>query len=219
MAPSSIGSDAAPTQPRMEPKPRDGARPTVRAVRRPRREMTSARPRGSHTSPASSATRHRRFAVAALMEVATTYLGPLLLPRRALDFCFFPGGPPELPRGVLASPGFFGFAIADTLRSAKPRCLRKRALTPVFLPGHEARGIVVPQLEPQCSQCLPQRNRRHVAEDRCLVVSALQLVVRDLGAEVMDVVKADVPREELQDLGEPEIGASPQSGVRVRPLG
>ena len=48
---------------------------------------------------------------------ATTYLGPLVLPRRALDFCFLPGGPPELPRGVLASPCFFGFAMLGTLRS------------------------------------------------------------------------------------------------------
>src|SRR4051794_11745750 len=37
--------------------------------------------------------------------------------RRALDRCFLPGGPPELPRGVLESPGFFCLAMPDTLRS------------------------------------------------------------------------------------------------------
>ena|SRR6185503_14906492 len=45
------------------------------------------------------------------------YLEPPLPLRRALDRCFLPGGPPELPRGVLASPGFFCFAMLDTLRS------------------------------------------------------------------------------------------------------
>src|SRR5207248_6741133 len=30
-----------------------------------------------------------------------------LLDLRALRLCFFPGGPPGLPEGVLASPGFF----------------------------------------------------------------------------------------------------------------
>jgi hypothetical protein len=30
---------------------------------------------------------------------------------RALPRCFFPGGPPGLPDGVLASPGFFCFPM------------------------------------------------------------------------------------------------------------
>jgi hypothetical protein len=33
------------------------------------------------------------------------------LPFRARLRCFLPGGPPELPLGVLESPGFFIFAI------------------------------------------------------------------------------------------------------------
>jgi hypothetical protein len=35
-----------------------------------------------------------------------------LLDLRALRLCFFPGGPPGLPEGVLASPGFFCFPMA-----------------------------------------------------------------------------------------------------------
>jgi hypothetical protein len=38
------------------------------------------------------------------------YLRPLPL-LRALDLCFLPGGPPELPRGMLLSPGFLSLAI------------------------------------------------------------------------------------------------------------
>jgi hypothetical protein len=34
-----------------------------------------------------------------------------LLDLQALPFCFFPGGPPGLPVGVLASPGFFWFPM------------------------------------------------------------------------------------------------------------
>ena len=34
-----------------------------------------------------------------------------LLDLRALRLCFFPGGPPGLPEGVLASPGFFCFPM------------------------------------------------------------------------------------------------------------
>src|ERR687887_1860956 len=83
--------------------------------------------------------------------------------------------------------------------------------------GDEAPLTLIPQLEPGRAQTVPDRQSRHVVEDRVLVMRALQVVVRDLGAEVVDVVQADVAREELQHLRELEIAAAPQRGIGVAP--
>ena len=53
---------------------------------------------------------------------ATILPGPadyfrFLLDLRALLRCFFPGGPPSLPRGVLALPGFFFAPITSAYGS------------------------------------------------------------------------------------------------------
>jgi hypothetical protein len=40
---------------------------------------------------------------------------------RAFDRCFLPGGPPGPPRGMLASPGFFCFAMGPSLRAGVSR--------------------------------------------------------------------------------------------------
>jgi hypothetical protein len=60
--------------------------------------------------------------------------------------------------------------------------------------------------------------RAHLVEDRVLVVGTLQVVVRDARAEVVHVVQADVPREELQHLRQLEVGAAPQRRVGIAPV-
>jgi len=67
--------------------------------------------------------------------------------------------------------------------------------------GDQPLTAVVPELEPDGAQAIPQAQRGHLVEDRILVVGTLQVVVRDACAEVVHVVEADVPREELQPLG------------------
>ena len=54
-------------------------------------------------------------------------------------------------------------------------------------------------------------------EDLVLVVGALQVVVGDLGAQVVDVVEADVAGEELERLRQLQVGAAAQRRVRVAP--
>ena len=49
-------------------------------------------------------------------------------------------------------------------------------------------------------------------------MSALQVVVRDARVEVMDVVKADVSGEELEHLGQLQVGAAAQGGIGVVPI-
>lgn len=61
-----------------------------------------------------------------------------LLDLRALPRCFFPGGPPGLPDGVLASPGFFCFPIAAGYVSIDGFV---SAAAPVSLPTHAARDL------------------------------------------------------------------------------
>jgi len=55
-------------------------------------------------------------------------------------------------------------------------------------------------------------------EDRVVVVRALKVVVGDACAEVVDVMQADVAREELQELWQLQITAAAQRGVRVAPV-
>src|SRR4051794_19358874 len=64
--------------------------------------------------------------------------------------------------------------------------------TPRLGPGHEASGVLVVELEARRLDPVPEAQDRHVVEDRVVVVGALEVVVRDPGAEVMDVVEADV---------------------------
>jgi hypothetical protein len=55
-------------------------------------------------------------------------------------------------------------------------------------------------------------------EHRVRVVGALEVVVRDLGAQVVYVVQADVAGEELKRLGQLQVGAAAQRRVGVGPL-
>ena len=58
---------------------------------------------------------------------------------------------------------------------------------------------------------------RDVVEDRVVVVGALEVVIGDPWAEVVDVVQPDVAREELKDLWQLQVRAAPKSGRRVGP--
>src|SRR5437867_13241723 len=70
---------------------------------------------------------------------------------------------------------------------------------------HETSRIFIPQCETQRGQTLHKRDDGYAVKERILIVAALQAVVRNARAEVVDVVQADVPGEPSQDCGEPEI--------------
>ena len=102
-------------------------------------------------------------------------------------------------------------------RTNRSRCpwLRRG---PALPPRHQACSLFVPQLEANRAQPVPQRQARHRAEDRLLVVRVLQVVVGDLRIQVMDVVEADVAGEELQYAGQAKVRAPAQRGVREAPF-
>lgn len=54
---------------------------------------------------------------------------------------------------------------------------------------------LVPELQLHAPDPVPQRERRDLGEDRVGVVRVLEVVVGDPGAEVVDVVQADVAGE------------------------
>ena len=85
-------------------------------------------------------------------------------------------------------------------------------------PGQQAAASAVDHLEANRPQAVDNAEHRNVMEDRALVVGALEVVVGDLGAEMVDVMKADVAGEELEELRKLQVGASLQGGVGVAPL-
>src|SRR3712207_6141681 len=80
-----------------------------------------------------------------------------------------------------------------------------------------ASALLVPELEPGGPQGVANRQRRDVAEELELLMAALQVVVRDPRAEVVDVVVADVPAEPLQHLRQLEERAAADRRVGVVP--
>jgi hypothetical protein len=75
----------------------------------------------------------------------------------------------------------------------------------------------IPELEAHRSQTTSESENRHAIEHRVLVVRLLEVVVRNLCVEMMDVVQADVSGEEPQHLRELEIRAAIERGVDVAP--
>lgn len=65
----------------------------------------------------------------------------------------------------------------------------------------EATVLFVPEPEVERFQASAQGQWFYVAKERVGIVASLQIVIRDAGTQVMDVVKADVPGEPLQDPG------------------
>ena len=75
----------------------------------------------------------------------------------------------------------------------------------------------IPELEAGAAQRLAGREDGDLLEDLVLVVGALQVVVGDAGAQVVDVVEADVAGEELEGLRELQVAAAAQRRLRVVP--
>ena len=67
-------------------------------------------------------------------------------------------------------------------------------------------------------EAVPQGHHRSLPELRVLVVAALEPVVGDPGAQVVDVVQADVRGEPLEDLRELQEGRAEEGGVVVVPV-
>src|SRR5436305_14941927 len=51
---------------------------------------------------------------------------------------------------------------------------------------HEASALLVPELQAQGVEAVADRHHRRIAEDRLLLMRGAQVIVRDLGAEVVD---------------------------------
>ena len=72
----------------------------------------------------------------------------------------------------------------------------------------------VNQLETDRGDAVQHGQRRNFPKDRILVVRALQIVVRDLGAQMVDVVENDVAGEELERLRQLQVDF-PRSAASV----
>src|SRR5205085_11548287 len=96
--------------------------------------------------------------------------------------------------------------------------VRRTPLTAAgFGEGDEPRPVFVPELEAYGAESIPERQGRNVVEGRIVVVRSLQVVVRDPGVEVVQVMQADVPGEELKHLWQSEVGAAAQRRIGVAP--
>ena len=105
----------------------------------------------------------------------------------------------ELPRGRRSRPLLANVAgAARGARSARGPRMPSGHLVAAFAEAHEALAVLVPQLEPDRPDPVPQRERRHAWKIGVLVVGPLQVVVGDPRAQVVDVVVADVAGEELE---------------------
>src|ERR1700710_128103 len=87
-----------------------------------------------------------------------------------------------------------------------------------LVPGQQPAALRIDQLEADRAQAVADAEDRDVVEDLVLVVGPLEVVVGDLGAEVVDVVEADVAGEELEQLRQLQIGAALQGSVVVAPV-
>lgn len=80
---------------------------------------------------------------------------------------------------------------------------------PVLLPAKLARAVVadqlatlfIPETEGEGFQTGEQRDRLDALEQRVGAVASLEIVVRDARAQMVNVMRADVAREPLQDPG------------------
>ena len=75
-------------------------------------------------------------------------------------------------------------------------------------------ALLVPELQAHRADALPEGEDRDLVEDLVLVVRALEVVVRDARVQVVDVVQADVPGEELQRLRQLQVRAAPAARPR-----
>ena len=67
---------------------------------------------------------------------------------------------------------------------------------------HEHAPVFIPQMQTHRLQAGPRRERLDLLEDRVFIVAALELVVGDAWAEMMDVVEADIAADPLKQPGE-----------------
>src|SRR5256885_5706792 len=77
-----------------------------------------------------------------------------------------------------------------------------------LLESDEAPGVFIPERQSKRRKALPQRDDGRTMENRVLLVTLLQVVVRNARAEVMDVVIADAPRHPSQERRQREVRAS-----------
>src|SRR5690606_38096693 len=86
------------------------------------------------------------------------------------------------------------------------------------LQSHQLPPPFVPHAIAQVGEALADPDRPDVAEQLAAAMARLEMVVRHAGAEMVDVVEADVAAEELEDAREPVEGAALESGIHVVPV-
>ena len=74
-------------------------------------------------------------------------------------------------------------------------------ILPQHLPTHQHLMLFIPQAEEQRFEAGAERQRLDL-ERRILVMTLLQFIVRDLRAQVMDVMITNIAGEPLQHLGQ-----------------
>ncbi len=108
--------------------------------------------------------------------------------------------------GRLLEDRFVGLGRAERVRRARLR------------EGDELSAVLVPELQVDAPHGLPDREHGYLAKDLVLVVGALEVVVRNPRVEVVDVVQADVPAEELENLRQLQVRTALKCGLGVAPV-
>src|SRR5690242_18555031 len=84
--------------------------------------------------------------------------------------------------------------------------------------AHEPAPFLIPQSEGERLKAREQRDRGHLLKERIGPMTAFQMVVRNAGTQMVDVVEADVAREPLEDFRELVEGTALQRRRRVIPI-
>src|SRR6185295_9035993 len=108
-----------------------------------------------------------------------------------------------------------------TVQSRAPSCRRQSRLPAMAPESAEANQLLlplIPEAEGKSSHARPQCDRLDPLEQRVLPVALLEVVVRDGGAQMMDVVKADVRGEPLQHSRQFVVRAAAQGRLREVPF-
>lgn len=68
-------------------------------------------------------------------------------------------------------------------------------------PGQQPAALRIDHLEPDRTQPVANAQHRDIVEDRVLIVGALQVVVGDFCAEMVNVMQADIPLKNWNTFG------------------
>src|SRR5215210_1293876 len=97
------------------------------------------------------------------------------------------------------------------------RSISSLTISPERVPPYQHLFLFIPQAEEQRPKAMLKRQRLNL-KNRILIVALFQLIVGNPWAEVMDMMKTDIPGEPLQDFGELIERTAIQAGVEELPI-